>query len=141
MDTRIFAAHNPMCQGKFERAASAYRIENKTAKLPFERSFKPPIQNYTDALDPKSAAQVIRLTRAFIEESGPTVLMVTHSMQQALELGNRTIMMHQGAIVDELNEGEKRRVGIDDLLARFSALRKREQLTDELREELLGAYR
>jgi len=99
------------------------------------------LDEHTAALDPKSAAQVIRLTKAFIEAAGLTTLMVTHSMPQALALGNRTIMMHQGRVVEHLDAGEKRRIGVDDLLHRFTELRKREQLTEELRRELVAAYR
>jgi len=99
------------------------------------------LDEHTAALDPKSAAQVIRLTKAFVEAAGLTTLMVTHSMHQALDLGNRTIMMHQGRIVEHLDTAEKRRIGVDDLLHRFTELRKREQLTEELRQELVAAYR
>jgi putative ABC transport system ATP-binding protein len=67
--------------------------------------------------------------------------MVTHSMQQALDLGNRILVMHQGQIVEQLDAEQKRRIGSDDLLQRFVELRKREQLTGELRRELLAGYR
>ena len=53
------------------------------------------LDEHTAALDPKSAAQVIKLTKKFVERDKLTTVMVTHSMQQALELGNRTIMMQQ----------------------------------------------
>ncbi len=99
------------------------------------------LDEHTAALDPKSAAQVIRLTKTFVEAAGLTTLMVTHSMQQALSLGNRTIMMHQGRIVESLDAKDKERMGVDDLLQRFTELRKREQLTEELCRELVGAYR
>jgi putative ABC transport system ATP-binding protein len=99
------------------------------------------LDEHTAALDPKSAAQVIRLTQDFVEATGLTTLMVTHSMQQALTLGNRTIMMHQGQIVEILDIDEKQRLGIDGLLRRFTDLRKREQLTNALCHELVGAYR
>ncbi|GAB6039687.1 ABC transporter ATP-binding protein [Endothiovibrio diazotrophicus] len=99
------------------------------------------LDEHTAALDPKSAAQVIRLTRAFVEAAGLTTLMVTHSMEQALTLGNRTLMMHHGQIVEELDADEKRRLTESDLLHRFTELRKREQLTEELRLELVGGYR
>lgn len=99
------------------------------------------LDEHTAALDPKSAAQVIRLTQAFVEAAGLTTLMVTHSMQQALSLGNRTVMMHQGQVVESLDMDDKRRMGVDDLLQRFTELRKREKLTDALCRELAGAYR
>jgi putative ABC transport system ATP-binding protein len=98
------------------------------------------LDEHTAALDPKSAAQVIQLTRSFIEEKTLTTLMVTHSMQQALDLGSRTIMMHRGQIIDDIAEREKRRLTVDDLLEKFAELRKSEKLTDEMIEQLRREY-
>ena len=99
------------------------------------------LDEHTAALDPKSAAQVIRLTKRFIERGNLTTLMVTHSMQQALDLGNRTIMMHQGQIIDDISEREKRGLTVDDLLEKFADLRKAEKLTDDMVEQLRREYR
>lgn len=105
---------------------------------------KPPkvllLDEHTAALDPKSAAQVVELTRRFIEKQQLTTLMVTHSMHQALQLGNRTIMMHQGRIIDDIGEEEKPRLTVDDLLDKFSEIRKREKLTDDIIEQLRREY-
>src|SRR4030042_1921902 len=60
------------------------------------------LDEHTAALDPKSAAQVIQLTKIFIERGRLTTLMVTYSMQQALDLGTRVIMMHKGPIIDDI---------------------------------------
>jgi putative ABC transport system ATP-binding protein len=98
------------------------------------------LDEHTAALDPKSAVQVIKLTQRFIERQNIPTLMVTHSMQQALELGNRTIMMHQGQIIDDISEKEKRLYTVDDLLDKFAELRKAERLTDEMLEELRREY-
>lgn len=98
------------------------------------------LDEHTAALDPKSAAQVIALTKRFIQGGRLTTLMVTHSMHQALELGNRTIMMHQGEIIDDIGEKEKRRLTVNDLLGKFSEVRKHERLTEEILEELRMEY-
>jgi putative ABC transport system ATP-binding protein len=98
------------------------------------------LDEHTAALDPKSALQVIQLTKRFIEKEGLTTLMVTHSMHQALELGNRTIMMHQGQIIDDIGAKEKHRLTVDDLLDKFSEIRKREKLTDDIVEQLRREY-
>jgi len=98
------------------------------------------LDEHTAALDPKSAAQVINLTKKFIQKYNLTVLMVTHSMQQALELGDRTIMMNRGAIIDEITLKEKKRMTVDDLIDKFSELRKTEKLTDDMIEELRREY-
>lgn len=98
------------------------------------------LDEHTAALDPKSAAQVIQLTRKFIRGFDLTALMVTHSMQQALELGDRTIMMHRGRIIDDIGKKEKKRLTVDDLLDKFAELRKTEKLTDDMIEVLRREY-
>lgn len=98
------------------------------------------LDEHTAALDPKSAAQIIALTRTFVEKDNLTTFMVTHSMQQALELGNRTLMMHKGQIIDDIDEKEKGQLTIDDLLDKFAHLRKTEKLTDEIIEQLRREY-
>ena len=57
------------------------------------------LDEHTAALDPATAAKVLALTRQIIAERKITALMVTHNMHQALELGNRTLMMANGNIV------------------------------------------
>lgn len=98
------------------------------------------LDEHTAALDPKSARQVVELTKRFVEENSLTALMVTHSMQQALELGNRTIMMHKGEIIDDIPLEVKRLSTAEDLLGRFAELRKAERLTPGLLEELRREY-
>lgn len=98
------------------------------------------LDEHTAALDPKSAAQIIKLTKAFVEEENLTTFMVTHSMQQALELGSRTIMMHKGRIIDDISAKEKKQLTVDDLLDKFAQLRKTEKLTDEMIEQLRREY-
>jgi putative tryptophan/tyrosine transport system ATP-binding protein len=97
------------------------------------------LDEHTAALDPKSASQVIALTKKFIERDNLTVLMVTHSMQQALELGNITIMMHRGQIVDILTD--KKHLTVKDLLDKFTDLRKSEALTEDMVQMLENEYR
>lgn len=98
------------------------------------------LDEHTAALDPKSAAQVIRLTRKFIDQAGLTAVMVTHSMQQALELGDRTVMMHRGRIIDDISRRDRQRMTVEDLLEKFAELRKLELLTDEVMDGLRREY-
>ena len=94
------------------------------------------LDEHTAALDPKSADQVIKLSDDIISREKLTTLMVTHSMQQAADLGDRLIMMHRGRIVHDLRGAEKHRLRAEDLLARFEDLRRADQL-DETAAELL----
>jgi putative tryptophan/tyrosine transport system ATP-binding protein len=98
------------------------------------------LDEHTAALDPRSAAQVIKLTQSFIKRGNLTTIMITHSMKQALELGNRTIMMNKGEIIDDISLSDKKRLTINDLLDKFAELRKTEQLTETMLEELRRDY-
>jgi putative tryptophan/tyrosine transport system ATP-binding protein len=66
--------------------------------------------------------------------------MVTHSMHQALDVGDRTIMMHNGQAIDDISHEEKQRLTVNDLLDKFAELRKSEQLTDDMLEALRREY-
>lgn len=98
------------------------------------------LDEHTAALDPKSAAQVIKLTKKFIERERLTTFMVTHSMQQALELGDRTIMLNKGQIIDDIPGKEKQHLTVNDLLDKFAELRKTERLTDDMLDALRREY-
>jgi putative ABC transport system ATP-binding protein len=98
------------------------------------------LDEHTAALDPKSADQVIRLTHEIIERDRLTTLMVTHSMQQAVHLGDRIIMMHRGQILHDLQGPERARVRPEDLLRRFDDVRRREQLDPAVAELLQQRY-
>jgi putative tryptophan/tyrosine transport system ATP-binding protein len=94
----------------------------------------------TAALDPKAAEQIASLTQEIVREQRLTTLMVTHSMAQALELGDRTIMMHQGQIVADLGGAERRRTRAQDLLDRFTQLRREELISDEILATIEANY-
>ncbi len=98
------------------------------------------LDEHTAALDPKSADQVIHLSHQIIARDKLTTLMVTHSMQQAVNLGDRIIMMHRGRVLHDLHGAERQRVRVDDLLARFEEVRRREQLDAGVAEVLRRHY-
>ncbi len=80
------------------------------------------LDEHTAALDPKTAEKVLNLTQKLITEQGLTALMVTHNMRDALALGNRTIMMHEGRIILDLDAETKKKMTVEDLLARFGRI-------------------
>jgi len=98
------------------------------------------LDEHTAALDPKTAGQVIRLTNKFVDANKLTVIMVTHSMQHALAMGSRILMMHKGRIVEDIGEEEKKHVTTEDLLKKFEDIRKYEKLTPELIATLRSQY-
>jgi putative tryptophan/tyrosine transport system ATP-binding protein len=81
------------------------------------------LDEHTAALDPKAADRIAQMTAEIVHEQQLTTLMVTHSMAQALELGDRTIMMHQGQIIADLQGDQRQNTQTQDLLDRFEALR------------------
>jgi len=98
------------------------------------------LDEHTAALDPKSADQVIRLTRQVLERERLTAVMVTHSMQQAASVGDRLLMMHQGRVMLDCCGAEKRRIRPDELLLRFEDLRRSELLDESVAELIRAAY-
>jgi putative ABC transport system ATP-binding protein len=88
------------------------------------------LDEHTAALDPKSADQIVRITAEIVARDRLTTLMVTHSMQQASQLGTRILMMHRGRLAHDLSGEERARTRPDDLLARFDALRRRDQMDE-----------
>lgn len=81
------------------------------------------LDEHTAALDPQRAALVTHLTQKVVAEQNLTTLMVTHNMAQALEVGNRLIMMHDGRIILDLNEQEKKGKTVEDLLGEFAKIK------------------
>lgn len=86
-------------------------------------TFNPPkvllLDEHTAALDPGTAEKVLAITKQIVEENGLTCLMITHNMQSALDLGNRTIMMNTGNIVYDVSGDERKKLTVNDLLLKF----------------------
>jgi putative ABC transport system ATP-binding protein len=77
------------------------------------------LDEHTATLDPKTAQTVLSLTEMIIERERMTTIMVTHNMDMALKYGNRLVMMHQGKIVVDMDEEEKRSLAVNDLVTAF----------------------
>mgnify|MGYP002571037833 CR=1 FL=1 len=86
-------------------------------------TYNPPklllLDEHTAALDPATAEKVLDLTKSIVAEKKITCLMVTHNMHQALELGNRTLMMDAGRIVFDVKGEARSKMTVDDLLEKF----------------------
>ncbi|HJD78282.1 MAG TPA: ABC transporter ATP-binding protein [Corynebacterium pollutisoli] len=81
------------------------------------------LDEHTAALDPQRAELVTGLTERIVSEGGLTTLMVTHNMEQAIRLGNRLIMMHEGRIVYEADSEMKSKLTVRDLLQEFATIK------------------
>ena len=88
------------------------------------------LDEHTAALDPKTAAYILQLTRKIVAERQLTALMVTHSMRQALELGDRTLMLHEGRIILDIAGSDRANLTVQDLLNLFEEVQG-ESLTDD----------
>ena len=77
------------------------------------------LDEHTAALDPGTAEKVLNLTRSIVEENKITCLMITHNMQSALDLGNRTLMMNQGQVIYDVTGEERAKLTIRDLTDKF----------------------
>ncbi len=86
------------------------------------------LDEHTAALDPKTANKVIQLTEELIGRDRLTTMMVTHSMQQAVKMGDRILLLHKGSILHDFKGQEKKRLKTADLLALFDDIRKKEQM-------------
>jgi len=102
-------------------------------------TFNPPklllLDEHTAALDPGTAEKVLAITERIVREGKLTCLMITHNMQSALELGNRTFMMYDGDIIFDVKGEERSRLTVPDLMKKFRELRGEELATDRM---LLG---
>jgi len=98
------------------------------------------LDEHTAALDPKTASKVIELTESIVNRDQLTTLMVTHSMQQAVSLGNRIIMMHQGKVAYDFRGDDKKRLKVNDLLGLFDELRRKDQIDPAVADMLQRDY-
>ena len=88
------------------------------------------LDEHTAALDPRTAQFVLDLTARIVSESRLTTMMVTHSMRQALDVGERTVMLHQGSVVLDVAGPERQGLDVPDLLNMFERVRG-EKLSDD----------
>jgi putative tryptophan/tyrosine transport system ATP-binding protein len=88
------------------------------------------LDEHTAALDPSRAELITNLTKEVVSNYQLTTLMVTHNMQQALDLGNRLIMMDKGQIILEVNQEEKDELTVEKLLEEFQRIRGEQMASD-----------
>jgi putative ABC transport system ATP-binding protein len=90
------------------------------------------LDEHTAALDPKNAALVLTLTQDFISRYGLTAMMITHNMKDAIEYGNRLLMMDKGEIILDVEGDQKRSLTVEKLVEKFHQIRNRTLESDEV---------
>lgn len=90
------------------------------------------LDEHTAALDPKTAAKVMEVTRTLVNQGHLTTLMITHNMRDAIEYGDRLIMMYNGRIALDISGDEKRNLTVEDLLAKFGQATGSSEANDKL---------
>ena len=80
------------------------------------------LDEHTAALDPKTAIKVLETTEAIVQKNNLTTLMITHNMRDAIEHGNRLIMMMDGKIIFDIRGEEKKKLTVEDLLHKFETV-------------------
>jgi putative ABC transport system ATP-binding protein len=90
------------------------------------------LDEHTAALDPKTAAKVLSLSDRFITEEKLTALMVTHNMKDAIQHGNRLLMMYEGKIIVDVSGDEKKNLTVEALLGMFGKASGQQLANDRL---------
>ena len=90
------------------------------------------LDEHTAALDPKTAAKVMEVTRTLVNQDRLTTLMITHNMRDAIAYGDRLIMMYEGRIALDIAGKEKQNLTVEDLLAKFGQATGSSETTDKL---------
>ncbi|NLP33620.1 MAG: ATP-binding cassette domain-containing protein [Clostridiales bacterium] len=80
------------------------------------------LDEHTAALDPKTAQKVLEISEQIIFGSSLTALMVTHNMKNAIQYGNRLIMMYEGKVIYDVAGEEKKKLRVNDLLEKFQSV-------------------
>ena len=93
------------------------------------------LDEHTAALDPATSAKVLKLTNEIITKQNLTAMMVTHNMRDAIDVGNRLIMMYNGQIIYDVKGAEKKKLTVEDLLHKFEKASGEEFANDRM---LLG---
>lgn len=93
------------------------------------------LDEHTAALDPATSAKVLSLTEKIVNEQKLTTLMITHNMKDAIDVGNRLIMMYDGHIIYDVRGEEKKNLKVADLLKKFEEASGEEFVNDRM---LLG---
>lgn len=90
------------------------------------------LDEHTAALDPATAEKVMEITNRIVKENKITTMMITHNMKQALETGNRTIMLDSGSVMFDIDARQREELSVERLVEMYSEKKKEEFATDRV---------
>ena len=90
------------------------------------------LDEHTAALDPKTASKVLEATEKIVSRSGLTTMMITHNMRDAIQYGDRLIMMYNGRIAVDVSGEEKKNLTVPQLLSLFSQASGSDEVDDKM---------
>ena len=90
------------------------------------------LDEHTAALDPETAKKILNITTELVEESNITTMMITHDINAALNIGNRTIMMDDGRIILDIKGEERKNMTVEKLLECYSKESKKKLANDRM---------
>lgn len=65
------------------------------------------LDEHTSALDPNTATRIMALTHSMVTQHNITCVMITHNLQEAIQYGNRIVILHEGTVAKEFDEKQK----------------------------------
>lgn len=89
------------------------------------------LDEHTAALDPKTAEKVMEITDKIVKENNITTLMITHNIKNALDYGNRTIVLSQGKLLMDITGEDRKNMTTEKLMQLYSSSGA-EQMTDKM---------
>ena len=99
-------------------------------------TYNPPklllLDEHTAALDPKTAEKVLEITNNIVKENNITCLMITHNMESALSMGNRTIMMNSGKVIYDVSGEQREKETVESLIEKFKDEAGKSLASDEM---------
>lgn len=90
------------------------------------------LDEHTAALDPNTAAKVLQLTGEIVDRDKLTTLMITHNMRDAINYGDRLIMMDEGNIILDISGEQKKQLTKTELLKKFAEVANKNEETDRV---------
>ena len=78
------------------------------------------LDEHTAALDPKTAANILSLTDKIVKEKKITTIMITHNVKDAINYGNKLVLLNEGKIKLYFDKEEKEKLTVEKILSLYN---------------------